>query len=73
MIIYNNHKLKVSILDFILESTKKNFPVPKDKRKGAIRNLSSDHQVYRTYVKSLLSHSCPKMVFKNKLLLPHSE
>ena len=72
MMIYNNHKMRVSILDFILESTKKNFPLSKDKTKGAIRNLSSEHQLYRTYVKSLLSHSCPRMVFKNKLLLPHS-
>ena len=72
MTIYNNHKMRVSILDFILESTKKNFPLSKDKTKGAIRNLSSEHQLYRTYVKSLLSHSCPRMVFKNKLLLPHS-
>ena len=72
MIIYSNPKMKVSILDFILESTKKNFPVPKEKAKGAIRNLSPEHQLFRTYVKSLLSHSCPRMVFKNKLLLPHS-
>ena len=70
MLIYNNHKLKVSILDFILEATKKNFPVSKDKHRGAVRNLSADFQVYRTYVKSLLSHSCPRMIFKNKLLLP---
>ena len=70
MLIYNNHKLKVSILDFILEATKKNFPVSKDRHRGAVRNLSADFQVYRTYVKSLLSHSCPRMIFKNKLLLP---
>ena len=70
MLIYNNHKFKVSILDFILEATKKNFPVSKDRHRGAVRNLSADFQVYRTYVKSLLSHSCPRMIFKNKLLLP---
>ena len=33
MIIYNNHKLKVSILDFILESTKKNSRCQKTKGK----------------------------------------
>ena len=76
MIIYDNYKLKVSILDFILEATKKNFPTaiaakPLHYSQKRHTHLSGEYQLYRIYVKSLISHSAPKMLFKNKLLLPY--
>ena len=70
MIIYDNQKLKVSILDFILEATKKKFPTALHYQPHKRHHVTSDYQLYRVYVKSLLSHSAPKMLFKNKLLLP---
>ena len=76
MIIYDNHKFKVSILDFILEATKKSFPTAANatysfhKKRHHGGGVGHEYQLYRIYVKSLIAHSAPRILFKNKLLLP---
>ena len=62
----NNVQVKVPLLDFIQEATRKEFPSEHFHQK---RN-SKEFQMYRMFVKLLLDSFAPKLLFKNKLLFP---
>jgi len=62
----NNHKVRISILDFIQEATRREFPSEHFHQK----TNSKEFQKYRIFVKLLLDSFAPKLLFKNKLLFP---
>ena len=62
----NNHKIKISLLDFIQEATRREFPSEHFHQKSN----SKEFQMYRMFVKLLLDSFAPKLLFKNKLLFP---
>ena len=62
----SNHKIKISLLDFIQEATRREFPSEHFHQKSN----SKEFQKYRIFVKLLLDSFAPKLLFKNKLLYP---
>jgi hypothetical protein len=62
----NNHKVKIALLDFIQEATRREFPSEHFHQK----TNSKEFQKYRIFVKLLLDSFAPKLLFKNKLLFP---
>ena len=62
----NNHKVKIPLLDFIQEATRREFPSEHFHQK----TNSKEFQMYRVFVKLLLDSFAPKLLFKNKLLFP---
>ncbi len=64
MMLENNERTRVSILDFVTNCIRRAGP-NEDESHGDSR----EYEIYRLYVRSLLRNLCPKSLFKNKILL----
>ncbi len=64
MMLESRESTRVSILDFVMNAIRREGP-----NELKLRGDSREYRLYRLYSSSLLSHLCPKSLFKNKMFL----